>query len=59
MDNGNCVDSRVRTSLLYSRALTRVLSCLFVFGAATPFALMQSVTLRSERMKIALNVWQT
>jgi Zn-dependent protease len=42
----------VVTILLYSRALTRVLSCVFVFGTTTPFAYTyKSVTLRSERMK--------
>ena len=34
-----------------------MLSCVFVFGATTPFAYMQSVTLRSGRMRSALTIW--
>jgi hypothetical protein len=46
----------VLTTLLYSRALAHVLSCVFFFGATAPFAYIQSGTLRSER-KGALAIW--
>jgi hypothetical protein len=51
------MDIRVLTTLLYSRALARVLKCVFVFGATPPFAYTQSVTLSSERTKSTQTIW--
>jgi hypothetical protein len=51
------MDIRALTTLLYSRALARVLKCVFVFGATPPFAYTQSVTLSSERTKSARTIW--
>jgi hypothetical protein len=54
MDNENYrMGIRVLTVLLDSWALSLVISCIFVFvfGRTEPFAYIQSVTLRSERMK--------
>jgi hypothetical protein len=51
------MDIRALTTLLYSRALARVLKYVFVFGAMPPFAYTQSVTLSSERTKSARTIW--
>ena len=50
------MDIRALTTLLYSQALARVLSCVFVFGDTPPFAYLQSVTFSSERTKSARTI---
>ena len=60
IDNGQLEplsDKRGLTTLLYSRVLARVLSCVFDFGAMVPVTYIESVTLRSARMKSALTIW--
>lgn len=40
-----------------SRALARVLNCVFVLGVTAPFAYIHSVMMRSDMMKSTLTIW--